>query len=428
MLDRVLRDGAYTQLALSGALERGAPLSAPDRGLATELVYGTLRHLPRLDGWIGKACTRPLKKVDGLVLDAIRLAAYEALVLDHPPHAAVHSWVEVVTIRRGKGAAGFANGVLRGLLRLRESGALAPRDDATPQALEERTGVPRWLLDDVVAQRGFEDAQLWAQGTLNKADVHVCSVGAPDAEGALATAGIAAQPHPWVPDAWVLGTGSVVDLVERTASGAWVMNGASQVVARWAAGASAGNAGPVVDVCAAPGGKSALMCRLGHRVVSGDIHIDKLHLARRQWAALGVHPQAVALDGARMPMAPGSAAVVLLDAPCSGTGLLSRRPEIKLRRTPKDVQSLASLQRRLLDAAAHLVRPGGALLYSVCSITRAEGTAQVAAFVSRHPAFSRGAPPPFVPASAVSALGEVTLWPHLHGVDGFFAALLLKAA
>lgn len=429
VLRRVLHDGAYAQLALHAALSRGAPLPPQDRGLVTELVYGTLRYLPLLDSALAQACRRPLKKVDEAVLDVMRVGAYETLHLQDRDHAAVNEAVNAARLMRGDGAGGFANGVLRGLLRLRDNGSLLPSADPTLDGVVARTGLPRWLAQDVTAQLGLDGAEAFGRHSLTRGEVHVCAPG--EDEGARARVADAlrghkldSEPHAWVNTALVLKGGMVDEIPRKAGARAWVQNAASQFVAGWAAQVAPRDAW-VMDLCSAPGGKSSLMAARGLRVISADLHVDKLHLARRQWATLDVFPRPVAMDGRRPALGQGSVGLVLLDAPCTGTGLLSRRPEIKLRKDEADVNRLVALQQELLDSAAVLCGQGGYVLYSVCSVTRAEGRRQVEAFLRRHEGFALAPPPAGLPLDAVRD-GMVTLWPHLHGTDGFFAALMQR--
>lgn len=431
LLRRVLEEDAYAHLALASLLERQTGLSGPDRGLITELLYGTLRHLRRLDVALAKATPRPLKKVDLALLALCRVAAYEALVLGSPDHALVNEAVDAARRIRGDGAGGFVNGWLRGLLRLRDAGTLLPSQATTLDGVVERTGLPSWLAQDVAARLSVAQADAFGLACLERPVMHLCvpREGRRDAVlAALAQRGTAAQAHPWCPAGVVLGTGSgsMEDTLGALGQDALVQNVASQAVALWGVALAATHGKRVLDLCAAPGGKSAVLAARGLSVVSGDLHVNKLHLAARQWNRLNVAPQPVALDGRAPPFAAGSFDVVLLDAPCTGTGLLARRPDIGAHRKPSDVETLCTLQSQLLEAAATLVRPGGALLYSVCSVTTAEGPARVEAFLHTHPTFTRGSCPLEVPSDALEN-GSLALWPHRHGVDGFYAAALLRA-
>jgi len=431
LLRRVLEEDAYAHLALASMLERHTGLSGPDRGFITELLYGTLRHLPRLDSALRKATNRPLKRVDGALLALCRVAAYEALVLGTADHALVNEAVDAARRLRGPNAGGFVNGMLRGLLRLRDAGTLIPTTAATVDGVVERTGLLPWLAADVSTRLGLKDADAFGQACLQRPLMHLCVPLANRRDAvidALAARGTPCAPHPWCPTGVVLetGAGSMEDALNALGSDALVQNVASQAVALWGAALARTHGPRVLDLCAAPGGKSAVLAAQGFHVVSGDLHLSKLHLARRQWARLKVAPHAVALDGRAPPFQPGSFDVVVLDAPCTGTGLLSRRPDISAHRKAEDVASLAQLQAQLLDAASSLVRPGGALLYSVCSVTRAEGPGVVEAFAASQPTFTRQVCPLPVPADALED-GGLTLWPHRHAVDGFYAAALVRA-
>jgi 16S rRNA (cytosine967-C5)-methyltransferase len=425
-----MEDGAYANLALGAALDRDPDLSPPDRALCTELVYGTLRHLPLLDHALARASDRPLKRLQPEVLFPVRVAAYETLHLNRAPHAAVHEAVEQVKRTRGEQAARFANAVLRGLLRLRDGGSLVLAPEPGPEGLAARTGLPPWLAGDVVARLGEEGAGRFGLASLERPRVHLCApAGREPVLAALAAQGKTATAHALCQTAVVMEEGAgAVDLLAPVREGrAYVQDAASQLVAAWGVTLAGQHPAPLVlDLCAAPGGKSALLASRGFTLVSGDLHVDKLHLARRQWGTLGVAPRAVVLDAGCPPFPDGVAQVVLLDAPCTGTGLLARRPEIKLRRTEADLRTLVALQARLLAAAAPLVKPGGSLLYSVCSVTRDEGPRQARTFLSLHPDFRLEAPPAGLAPLAVED-GMLALWPHRDGTDGFFAAHFRRA-
>ncbi|MEW5854153.1 MAG: 16S rRNA (cytosine(967)-C(5))-methyltransferase RsmB [Myxococcota bacterium] len=430
VVGRVVREGAYVSLALGSALSRTG-LSPSDKGFATELVYGTLRHLHALDDAIQQAANRPLKKLDEPTLDLLRIAAYEALRLGTPDHALVNEAVNHAKRIRGEPGGRFVNGVLRGMLRLRDSGALLPSSEKGVPGLVARYGLPTWLAHDVLTRLGPDEAEKFGAASLAKQAVHLCVPGGATARDdvlqQLKQAGVEAAAHPLTETGVVLqgSPGAIEELAVVQEGRAMVQNAASQVVAGWALQvAQRRENARVLDMCAAPGGKSAILLARGQRVISGDIHVDKLHLAQRQWKRQGLHALAVSQDAAQPPFVEACADVILLDAPCTGTGLLARRPEIRLRRQEADVQRLVELQARLLEASARLLKPGGTLIYSVCSVSTAEGPAQVKSFLSAHPGFALGTPPG-TPADTLED-GMLALWPHRHDVDGFFAARLDK--
>jgi len=434
VVGRVLREDAYIQPALSSALDRARTLTAQDKGFATELSYGTLRHLALVDAAIEKAAERRLKKIDDVLLDAARVAAYEALFLHSPDHALVNEAVNHARRLRGDGAAKFLNGVLRGLLRLRDSGVLLSSSEKSVDGLVARTGLPNWLAADVTRRLGPEGAEAFGAASLARPRTHLCvPSGNPTRDALLAelaTRGIESEAHPLTDTGILLRTASAaIDaLLLGDDQRAMVQNVSSQLVALWAVSAALekGPGGWVIDLCAAPGGKSAVMASRGLHVISGDVHVDKLHQAQDQWHRLQVQPLGVALDGRMAPFRDACVDTVLLDAPCTGTGLLARRPEIKFRRGEAKLAELVELQRLLLESAARLVKPGGSLLYSVCSVSSAEGPEQARAFLKVHPEF-QVVPCPLHLSPDATDQGMLTLWPHLHDADGFFAVRLKKS-
>jgi 16S rRNA (cytosine967-C5)-methyltransferase len=313
VLERIESGGAYANLVLSGALD-AAGLADADRRFATELVYGTTRMRRACDFLVDRFLARP---VEGRVRNALRLGAYQLVFAGVPPHAAVGETVEVSP----RPARGLVNAVLR---RVAEAPVAWP-DDAT------RLSVPDWLLAELTTMLGPERA----------------------------IAAVAAMNEPAT--------------VSERADG-YVQDPASQDVA---AAVAAGPGDLVLDVCAAPGGKATALAATGARVVAADSRTRRARLVVGNAARLGVADRVavVAADGTRPPWRAGTFDRVLVDAPCSGLGTLRRRADLRWRAEPESVERLAALQRRLLAEAADLVRPGGTLVYSVCTLTAAESTA-----------------------------------------------------
>jgi 16S rRNA (cytosine967-C5)-methyltransferase len=310
VLDRIDLEAAYANLALSAALDR-SNLDARDRRFATDLVYGTTRMRRACDYLVDRFLSRP---PESRVRNALRLGAYQLVFASVPPHAAVSETVGASP----RPARGLVNAVLRKV-------AAAPvrwPDDAT------RLSVPDWVLDRLVSDLGR----------------------------APAFAAVAAMNDPAV-------------AVER--ADGYVQDPASQLVAD---SVGAGPDDRVLDLCAAPGGKATALAGAGARVVAVDIHPARAGLVRVNARRLRVADRigVVAADGTRAPFPPGNFDRVVVDAPCSGLGTLRRRPDLRWRVDPASIERLAGLQRRLLAAAAGLVRPGGSLTYSVCTLTSAE--------------------------------------------------------
>ena len=305
---RIERDGAYANLALPPLLRRST-LDERDRAFATDLVYGTTRMRRACDHAIDRfVLTPPAADVRTL----LRLGAYQLLFGGVAPHAAVDATVGLAAPR----VRGFVNAILR---RVAASPVDWP-DEPT------RLSYPDWIVRRLVAEVGHEDA-------------------------------LAALERMNVPPS-----------VHERADG-YVQDVASQ----WVAALVDAQPGErVLDLCAAPGGKATAMAGDGIRVVAADLRPARVRIVAENVRRLGAAVDVVAADGTRPPFTAGSFDRVLIDAPCSGLGVLRRRPDARWRVEPTDVVDLAALQQRLIDGAAPLVRPGGVLVYSVCTLTAVE--------------------------------------------------------
>lgn len=333
-------------------------LEARDRHFATELVYGTTRMRRACDFLIDRFLTRDLEP---RVRNVLRLGAYQLHFLQLPPHAAVGETVQVAP----RPARGLVNAVLR---RVATTEAVWP-DVGT------RLSYPDWIVERVVAELGPADG-------IRSLEVMNTAPG----------------------------------VTER--DDGYVQDRSSQWVAE-AVGAAPGET--VADICAAPGGKALLLAATGATVVAGDIRPARAGLLTAN--AAGRSPLAVVVaDGRFPPLRPGSCDRVLVDAPCSGLGVLRRRPDARWRLDPQAPTRLAALQRQLVDAAVELVRPGGELIYSVCTMTEAEGPA-IDDHLRRHrdlvasPALGA----PWRPRGRGSLL-----LPHDAGTDGMFVLRLTR--
>jgi 16S rRNA (cytosine967-C5)-methyltransferase len=383
VLDRVALGGAWATPALDGELAR-AGLDERDRRLASELVYGVLRNRARLDRAL--AAHADLARTPPRVVTALRTAAYQLLFLDRVPgYAAVDDAVRAARGVAGPRLGGFCNAVLRKLAAAREPAL--PDEPRARIAIEH--SLPAWIADELAAaapDRLGELAAAFAQPAplIARANRRRTTRDALIAE--LAAAGVTARPIDAAPMAIALdGLGDPA----RSASfraGRWTVQdtGAQRVGA-----VAAPRAGQrILDACAGVGGKSTHLAELSDDAApidAADQLPAKLDLARETAARLGLASVRPVVCDLLDPAAPLAAAydLIVLDAPCSGLGVLRRHPDAKWRLQPADVPRLAELQRRLLDAVLPRLAPGGALVYSVCTFTRAEGPDQVAALVER---------------------------------------------
>jgi 16S rRNA (cytosine967-C5)-methyltransferase len=429
-------DGAYASLALSGELDR-AGLAAADRGLATELCYGVLRLRGRLDRALEACAPRGLGKLDERVRDTLRVAAFQILCLERvPAHAAVNDAVEEVKRLRGARLAGFANALLRALARQGEPAAPDPAADPVGY-LVARESYPEWLARLYLAEVGPEEALALAAAQNAPAPVWLRVNPARGGRAEVQRAIEAERPDaeltaaPDVPEALRLrGGASPAELGAFRQGLCTVQDLGAQLVGRLC-GAAPGER--ILDACAGVGGKSTHLAELaGGRALidAADRSARKLGLltdqARRLGAA-GITPLEVDLTapGDRLAAAYDR---VLLDAPCSGLGVVRRHPELKWRRHPDDVPRLAALQAQLLDAVAARVRVGGVLVYSVCTITPEEGPGQVARFLAAHRGFTLEHPQDALVRPFLDDRGLLRTLPHRHDADGFVAARLRRLA
>jgi 16S rRNA (cytosine967-C5)-methyltransferase len=383
VLDRVDRGGAWATPALDGELAR-AGLDERDRRLAAELVYGVLRHRARIDRAL--AAHAELKRTPPRVITALRVAAYQLLLLDRVPgYAAVDDAVHAARAAGGPRLAGFCNAVLR---KLATSGEPALPADARAR-IEVEHSLPAWIADELAAAAGdrlgelaaalAQSAPLVARGNLLRT-TREALIDSLRAEGVTATP-VASAPM-------ALALDGLGDLARSATfrAGLWtVQDPGAQQVALLAAPRSGQR---ILDACAGVGGKSTHLAELAGdaaRIDAADQLPTKLALAEQTARRLGltsITARACDLLDPAAPLAPAYDLIVL-DAPCSGLGVLRRHPDAKWRLQPGDVPRLAALQRRLLDAVVPRLAPGGALLYSVCTFTIAEGPAQAAALVER---------------------------------------------
>ena len=448
VLRAVADRGAYANLLLPSLLgERG--LHGRDAALATELAYGTLRGRGTYDAVLAACSTRALTDIDPPLLDVLRLGTHQLLATRIAPHAAVATSVALARAAAGAGAAGFANAVLRRVAtRDLESwiGAVAPDRAADPAGyLAVKTSHPGWIVAAVSAALGEEpvtglprtEAALAANGT--RPQVALCAV-----PGLASTADLVARgarAARWSPFGAYIDGGDPARLPEVRQGRAAVQDEASQLaalaLARADPGRPDGGAGASdrrwLDLCAGPGGKARLLAGLaagrGARLVASDVREHRARLVRGAIPAAGA--AAIVADGTEPAWRPASFDRVIADVPCSGLGALRRRPDARWRKSPADVAALGPLQRSLLRSAVNAARPGGVIAYVTCSPHIAETRAVVGEVTAaRDDVLVLDAPALLseVPDLACPGPGGryAQFWPHLHGTDAIFLALLRR--
>ncbi|GAA4859499.1 RsmB/NOP family class I SAM-dependent RNA methyltransferase [Actinomycetospora straminea] len=431
-LRAVREDAAYANLTLPKLL-RERRITGRDAALATDLAYGACRAQGLLDTVLTACCDRPLADLDGVVLDALRLGAQQLLRTRIPPHAAVSAVVELVRARAGSRPTGFVNAVLRRVAERDEAAwvdRLAPPDDLGRLALAHAH--PRWIAEVFArALGGTEELAAALAADDARPAVHLAArPGEISAEELAAITG--GEESPYSPYGVLLTEGGDPgDLAPVREGLAVVQDEGSQLVALVAARAPVeGSDTRWLDLCAGPGGKAVMLGALavieGATLDAVDRAPHRARLVEQATEGLGVR---VHTGDAREVALPEEAYDrVLVDAPCTGLGALRRRPEARWRRQPEDVAELTELQRSLLRAALGHTRPGGVVTYATCSPHPEETTAVVTAVAEETGAELLDTPAllPEVPDTVAVDGPGVQLWPHRHGTDAMYAAVLRK--
>jgi 16S rRNA (cytosine967-C5)-methyltransferase len=412
---RVTEHGGYSTLALAAALRRSS-LERRDRDLVTELALGTVRRLRSLDWALGSAADRPTSAMTSHARAVVRLGAYQLLYTRIPAHAAVSETVELA----GRRERGFVNAVLR---RLASDPPAWPRGEGDDEA-SIRTGVAPWIIAELRRIVG-DEAEVAADALARHAPLCVrtntCRTTPARLEAALREAGASVRRGRVHDGSMRVEPGPPESLPGFSQGWFAVQDEASSFVVA-ALGPRPGEA--ILDACAGPGGKAAhIACLVGAdgELVAADASPSRSALVRTTLRRLGVSGRVVAQD-LRRPALAGPFDGVLVDAPCSGIGTARRRPELVWRPRREDLSGLARLQVAIAASAADLVRPGGRLVYSVCTVPRAETDAACDALLAKRPDL---VPEPIQGPDGAAV--RVRLWPHRHDTDGMFVAAFRRA-
>ena len=434
VLLKIQQQGGYSNIVLDELLCRDV-LNAADRALVARLVYGVTERRLTLDYLLNRLSTTPVVKMEPAVREILRVGAYQLLYMDNvPAFAAISESVELTRRFGHARLTGFVNGVLRAVQRSwrAELEALPPTD----KGLEQRYSCPRaWIR--LWRQAYGEAALAGLLDSINEeppAYIRVNTVQTTTAAFSrrLTAAGIDYSPVEGLPDALKIPSPATLSrLPEEWQTPFYFQDIASQ----WCCRALDARPGErIADVCAAPGGKSFTTAQYMENtgvIEAADIYEQKCAIVARRAAALGLTcVTAVRRDATEEPPAEirESFDRVICDAPCSGLGVIRRKPEIRYK-SPEEFDGLPALQLRILSNAALLVRPGGILQYSTCTLRPQENEEVAAAFLDSHPDFS----PRLLPletcfaAAGLPASHQITLFPHIHATDGFYIAGFIKA-
>ncbi|MBX8994925.1 MFS transporter [Corynebacterium testudinoris] len=429
VLGRVRADEAYANLILPKALKQWN-ITERDAAFTTEITYGTLRAQGVLDAVIAQCSSRPLEQIAPEVLDGLRLGTYQLLYTRVEPHAAVDTTVRLVEASGNGQAKGFANAIMRTVSRASAEkwiDKLTPPGEIAAAAL--RNAHPTWIAESFSRVLGLGELDEALAADSQRPSVHlVARPGEISAEElALITGG---EPGDYSPYAVRLESGDPGDAEPVRQGLAAVQDEGSQLIARAVVEApvEGPDQGRWLDLCAGPGGKAALMGALAR--IDGA-HVDAVevspHRATLVKKTVGDLPVTVHVADGRDPGLEPGFDRVLVDAPCTGLGALRRRPEARWRKSESDIAQLSPLQFELLASALTLVRPGGVVVYSTCSPDLRETRSVVDRAVKELGAVEVDAHELVAPMDNVGDQASVQMWPHRHGTDAMFFAVLRRA-
>ncbi len=424
------RSGAWPEDLLNSIIVKEG-LSDLDAALASRLCYGVLQNRLLCDYYISRFSSIKINKIEPKVMDILELSVYQLLFTDKiPPSAVVNEAVKLTKRSACPRASGFVNALLR---RISENIDSLPEveADTAEKMLSIKYSHPLPLIKllgsfmepaevERLLAANNEIVPLTAQANTLRSDAEAVV-------SALESDGAEVERHPWLSDCVLIKGGGSPERLRAFRDGLFYIQDAASRLAVMAASPEPGQT--VLDACSAPGGKAfaaALLMRNSGRIVAADIHEKKLMRIREGARRLGIGSIDAALMDASEPMPElkGKFDLVIADVPCSGLGVIRKKPEIRFK-SLDDLRLLPEIQSRIIDNLAEYVRPGGVLMYSTCTILPDENENVVNAFLSRRSGFT---PEPFALPGPIgeARTGMLTLLPHIHGTDGFFMCKLRK--
>ncbi len=425
----VIDGGAYANIALNKTL-RTKKTDDRDRRFITELVYGTIKAKGTLDWLLSQLSARPLAKIDKVILNILRMGLYQIFYLDKvPASAACNESTELAKAASHAGAAKFVNGILRSAVRGREAGTLVfPDKSALNLALTKLH--PLWLVKHWLKQFGEEETEKLLDynnlppvlslrtNTLKTTRSNLLEV--------LQAAGFEAVPSKWCEEGIICTKTAGLNALMEKAPDAFYMQDESSMLVAHAVCPQPGMT--VLDLCAAPGGKTTHLAQLMQnkgRIYACDIHPHKMELIKENAVRLGIDIiEPVLMDASVFkPEWADSADCVLVDAPCSGFGVLRRRAEARWRKNKKDLKVFPPLQKAILQNAARYVKPGGRLVYSTCTLEQAENNLLVSEFLNANTEFEYAG---FRHPLTGETINELQLLPQRDNVDGFYICVMRR--
>lgn len=420
--------GAWSDLTLASAI-RKAGLDTRDAAFCTAICAGVLQNRILLDYQIAVYSTLKKNKISPFVWNALRVAAYQLIFMDRVPHAAaVNTAVSMIRRIANPKAAGFANAILR---RIGEHAATLKLPDEHDRVsyLSVKFSHPAWLVEYLLRRLGDAAEDVLAANNAVPpvtARVNTLKATREAAVQALEADGVTVQTHAFLQDALVLSHSGSIDALTAFREGYIAIQDAASQLDVLALAPQPDE--QILDMCAAPGGKTfAIAARMENRgcVMACDIYQQRLRLIQKDAVRLGTSIVVTRLSDGTVadPAFAGKFDRVLVDVPCSGMGIIRRKPEIRYK-DAAEVAKLPAIQRAILANAARALKTGGSMIYSTCSIMENENEDIVREFLACHPEFELVSFE--LPGGICAPEGMMTLWPHIHGTDGFFISKLTK--
>jgi 16S rRNA (cytosine967-C5)-methyltransferase len=431
---RIKKEGGFADRLIDLELSNGS-LIGPDRGLYAELVFGVLRRQGTLDYILQQLLTKPMIELDPLALIIMRTGLYQLMYLDRiPESAAVNESVNLAKLVT-PGTSGLVNAVLRNYLRRRDTISFPDMKSNPVTAIAARHSQPEWLAEQWIDQLGGVEAQQLAEASSQQPPltlrVNTLRSSRDDLLREFEQHGVEASRCRYSPDGVTLAGRHTISSLPGFDRGLFAVQDEASQLAGLLLGAEPGER--IWDACCAPGGKT---CHIAQHMddrgelIGTDISRSKLTLVQDSVRRLGISSVSTAVADLHQPESfpEGSFDRILLDAPCSGLGVIRRNPEAKWRLFSGDVTRLAAVQKILLKNAATRLKPGGVLLYSTCSTSEAENELVVEDFLLHHPGFVLEDLNELFPhwRELIAFYGMFRVWPHRNGMDGFFAARLKR--
>lgn len=433
LLIEVEREQSYAQLSLKKAL---GDLEARDKALATEIFYGTLKYQIQIDYWLNQYSKTPVKKMKPLIRNLLRMSVYQMLHLDKiPVSAVINEAVKIAKKRKFQGLSGFVNGLLRKIDRERSGLSFPDKKQGLSYALSIEYSIPEWIIAMWLKVYSEEVVRHIGEALNKRAEV--CARVNPlkgskkELMATLEAEGVQVEPGHLLDEAFYL---KKVDNLQNLASfkvGAWTVQDESAMLVAHVVAPKAGEC--ILDMCSAPGGKSMHMAGvMGNKgeIISCDIHLHKLELIEKNAKRLGISIMKPTLQDGMVLNEEwiNKFDKVLLDAPCSGLGIMKRKPDIRLHKTEEDLNQIVQIQKALFKNAVQYLKANGRLIYSTCTISYEENEKMVREAAKEYGLELENIVDtiPELIQDAVEEGGMIQILPNMADTDGFFIASLKR--